>query len=134
MITLICTADIAPGKLTEAVTFAHTVAAAVDKIAGHELQIAMPVGAKPFTLGWIVTEPDMATYAANNAELMADTGYIKLIETGAGRPGDGRTSDDRESEGSCGDRDHGPQGLLLFVLVSGGAGGFRKVKTPSGNP
>jgi hypothetical protein len=83
MITLIRTADIAPGKLTEAVTFAHTVAVAVEKIAGHKLQIAMPVGGKPFTLGWIVTEPDMATYAANNAKLMADTGYINLIETGA---------------------------------------------------
>ena len=83
MIALIRTADIAPGKLTEAVTFAHTGAAAVEKIAGHKLQIALPVGGKPFTLGWIVTESDMATYAANNAKLMADPGYIKLIETGA---------------------------------------------------
>jgi hypothetical protein len=83
MITLIRTAEIAPGKFAEAVTFAHTVAAAVEKVVDHKLQIAMPIGGKPFALAWIATEPDMATFTANNAKLMADAGYIKLIESGA---------------------------------------------------
>jgi hypothetical protein len=34
-----------------------------------------------------------------------------------GRPGDGGTSDDRQSEGPCGDGNHVSQGLLLLIFA-----------------
>ena len=48
MITFVRTATIAPGKVAEALAFAHQIAKLVEKISGLKVGVSMPVGGNPF--------------------------------------------------------------------------------------
>src|SRR5580698_8077315 len=56
MITFVRTATIAPGKLVEAMGFAHQVGQHVEKITGLKVVVATPVGGNPFRIAWVTAQ------------------------------------------------------------------------------
>jgi hypothetical protein len=83
MITFVRTATIAPGKVVEALTFAHQIAKLVEKITGLKVGVSMPVGGNPFRIAWVAAQPDLAAVEANNNKLLSDPEYMKLTEGSA---------------------------------------------------
>jgi hypothetical protein len=81
MITFVRTATIAPGKIGEALGFAHEVAKLVEKITGLKVGVNMPVGGNPFRIAWVAAEPDLAAVEANNNKLLSNPEYMKLVES-----------------------------------------------------
>jgi hypothetical protein len=83
MITFVRTATIAPGKVVEALTFAHQIAKLAEKITGLKVGVSMPVGGNPFRIAWVAAQPDLAAVEANNNKLLSDPEYMKLSEGSA---------------------------------------------------
>jgi hypothetical protein len=83
MITFVRTAAIAPGKVAEAVGFAHQVAKHVEKITGLKIGVSMPIGGNPFRIAWVAAEPNLGSVETNNNKLMSDPEYMKLVESSA---------------------------------------------------
>jgi hypothetical protein len=83
MITFVRTATIAPGKVVEALTFAHQIAKLVEKITGLKVGVSMPVGGNPFRIAWVAAQPDLAAVEANNNKMLSDPEYMKLTEGSA---------------------------------------------------
>ena len=83
MITFVRTAAIAPGKVAEAIGFAHQIAKLVEKITGLKVGVSMPVAGNPFRIAWVAAEPDLASVEANTNKLLSDPEYMKLAESGA---------------------------------------------------
>jgi hypothetical protein len=83
MITFVRTATIAPGKVVEALTFAHQIAKLVEKITGLKVGVSMPVGGNPFRIAWVAAQPDLAAVEANNNKLLSDPEYMKLTKGSA---------------------------------------------------
>jgi hypothetical protein len=83
MITFVRTATIAPGKVGEALAFAHQIAKLVDKITGLKVGVSMPVSGNPFRIAWVAAEPDLAAVEANTNKLLSNPEYMKMSEGGA---------------------------------------------------
>ena len=83
MITFVRTATIAPGKVAEALAFAHQIAQLVDKITGLKVGVSMPVSGNPFRIAWVAAEPDLASVEANTNKLLSNPEYMKMSEGGA---------------------------------------------------
>jgi len=83
MITFVRTATIAPGKVADALTFAHQIAKLVEKITGLKVGVSMPIGGNPFRIAWVAAQPDLAAVEANNNKLLSDPEYMKLSEGSA---------------------------------------------------
>jgi hypothetical protein len=83
MITFVRTATIAPGKLGEAMGFAHEIAQLVEKITGLRVGVSMPVSGNPFRIAWVAAETDLAAVELNTNKLLSDPNYMKLVESGA---------------------------------------------------
>jgi ABC-type sugar transport system substrate-binding protein len=83
MITFVRTATIAPGKVAEALAFAHQVAKLVEKITDLKVGVSMPVSGNPFRIAWVAAEPDLASVEANTNKLMGDAQYMQLVESSA---------------------------------------------------
>jgi hypothetical protein len=81
MITFVRTASIAPGKVGDAIAFAHKVAKLVEKITGLKIGVSIPVGGNPFRIAWVTTEPDLASVEANMSKLLSNAEYMSFIET-----------------------------------------------------
>ena len=80
MITFVRTATIAPGKVGEALAFAHQIAKLVDKITGLKVGVSMPVSGNPFRIAWVAAEPDLASLEANTNKLLSNPEYMKMSE------------------------------------------------------
>jgi hypothetical protein len=83
MIMFVRTSKIAPGKVVEALAFAHQIAKLVEKITGLKVGVSMPVGGNPFRIAWVAAEPDLASVEANNNKLLSNHEYMKLVEGSA---------------------------------------------------
>lgn len=83
MITFVRTATIAPGKVAEALAFAHQIAKLVEKISGLKVGVSMPVSGNPFRIAWVAAEPDLASVEANMNKLLSNPEYMKLSESGS---------------------------------------------------
>jgi hypothetical protein len=83
MITYVRTASIAPGKVVEAMAFAHEIAKMVEKITGVKVGVNVPIGGNPFRIAWVAAEPDLASVEATWAKLMASADYMKMAEGSA---------------------------------------------------
>jgi len=83
MITFVRTVNVAPGKMGEALAFAHQIAKLVEKIIGDKLGVSIPVGGNPFRIAWVAVEPDLATLEANTNKLLSNPEYMKLSEGAA---------------------------------------------------
>jgi hypothetical protein len=83
MITYVRSANIAPGKTAEALTFAHEIANFVEKITGVKVGVSMPIGGNPFRIAWVAAEPDLASVEATWGKLMANADYMRMSEGSA---------------------------------------------------
>ena len=84
MITFIRTSSIAPGKVVEALTFAHQIAALVEKITGVKIGVTMPIGSgNPFRIAWVAMEADLGAFEATTAKVTSNSEYMKLVESSA---------------------------------------------------
>jgi len=83
MITFVRTATIAPGKVAEALAFAHQIANLVEKITGLKVGVSMPIAGNPFRIAWVAAQPDLASFEADTNKLLSDPEYMKLSEGSA---------------------------------------------------
>jgi hypothetical protein len=84
MITFVRTASIAPGKVVEALTFAHQVAALTEKITGVKIGVTMLVGGgNPFRIAWVGMEVDLGAFEATMVKMTSNSEYMKLVESSA---------------------------------------------------
>lgn len=77
------TADIASGRLTEAVTFAKEVAGYVEQATGVPVGVALPVGGNPNRVAWTATYEDLGGLEQMFQKLMTDPKYVDLLATNA---------------------------------------------------
>jgi hypothetical protein len=79
MITVTRTATIAPGKLGDAMTFAHQVAKLIKDRHGTALEVLMPIGGNPSRVAWHARYDSVAQWEALNGKLLSDKEYMDLI-------------------------------------------------------
>jgi hypothetical protein len=72
-------AEIAPGKLGEALAFAHKVAQHMHDVHGSTLLLLVPVGGNPSRIAWHSTYEDLAHYELLTNKLHADSAYQNLV-------------------------------------------------------
>jgi hypothetical protein len=83
MITWYRTADVALGRFSKALAFAHEVAAYVKKKTGVELGVGVPIGGNPNRIGWSAQYENLAALEATMAKLMSDPKYLEMVAKGA---------------------------------------------------
>lgn len=83
MITFVRTASIAPGKIAEAMAFAHTVAKLIKEKFGADLRISVPIGGNPNRIAFVATYPSLSEFEAVMVKLVADADYMKMLATNA---------------------------------------------------
>ena len=79
MITIIRSAAIAPGKIGDAVAFAHNIAKFLQEKYSVKLTIVMPIGGNPNRIAWLATYASMADWEELVAKMMADPEYGAMI-------------------------------------------------------
>ena len=79
MIRFTRTACIAPGKLADALAFAGKIAQHIKSTTGVPVEVMMPVGGNPMRIVWTGTYDNLAAMEAQQAKLMADKAYLKLL-------------------------------------------------------
>jgi hypothetical protein len=83
MITLVRTASIAPGKLPEAMAFAHKVADLVKNKTGGTISISMPIGGNPNRIAWVSVFANLAELEEGTTKLLGDRDYLSLLAAAA---------------------------------------------------
>ena len=79
MITMIRSAAIAPGKVGDAITFAHKIAKHILDTYGVKLTLSMPIGGNPNRIAWIATYAGVAEWDAFGSKLMSDPDYMAAV-------------------------------------------------------
>jgi hypothetical protein len=83
MIRFVRTANIAPGKLGDALAFAKQVAEFVGKNFGVHLEIMMPVGGNPNRVAWRAEYASLAAMEEMQMKMLADPKYLEMVSKGA---------------------------------------------------
>jgi hypothetical protein len=76
-------ASIAPGKLGEAMAFAHEAAAFVKSKTGVEVQLSTPIGGNPNRICFYAEYADLAAFEQGLTKLGGDRDYQALFAKGA---------------------------------------------------
>jgi ketopantoate hydroxymethyltransferase len=84
MIIFARSADIAPGKVGEAMAFAKEIAKLFEKLTGAELTVMTPIGGNPNQIFWRTTYKDLAGLEAAQTAAIADATYMAKIAGAAG--------------------------------------------------
>ncbi len=84
MITFVRTASIAPGKVGEAIGFAHQSAEFLKAKYGVETGVSMPIGGNPFRIAWVSMHASLAAFEERSSKMMSDPEYLALVATAAG--------------------------------------------------
>ena len=83
MITFVRTATMTPGKMHEAMTFAHQVAQLSEKITGIKVGVSVPIAGNPFRVAWTSAIPDLGAVKSARNKLRSDKEYAELVESAA---------------------------------------------------
>ena len=83
MITFVRTASIAPGKVVDAVRFAHTVAELLKSKFGAQMGVSMPIGGNPNRIAWVSTFASLAELEEGFQKFASDPEYLNLVASGA---------------------------------------------------
>ncbi len=83
MITFYRRADIAPGKVPDALAFAREISAYVEKSTGQVLHVGVPIGGNPNRVGWSTSYESLAAMEAQQTKMLADKKYWVMIAKGA---------------------------------------------------
>jgi hypothetical protein len=84
MITFIRSAVVAPGKVNEALAFAHQVAKLITEKHGVAIELNVPVGGNPSRIAWLAHYENLAQYETVSAKLLTDKDYLGAIATTGG--------------------------------------------------
>ena len=76
---MIRSASIAPGKVGDAIAFAHTMAKHIHDKYGVKLTVSMPVGGNPNRIAWFATYPSLAEWEALSGKLMTDSDHATAV-------------------------------------------------------
>jgi hypothetical protein len=79
VISITRTASIAPGKLVNAVRFAHDVAKLVKDKHAVSIEVLMPVGGNPGRIAWYWRVDGLAQWELLTGKLMADKKYQDMV-------------------------------------------------------
>ena len=83
MIVLQRQANIASGKMVEAMQWAHKITGIFKEVTGTELEVMVPVGGNPFQLVWRGQYDSMADLEAAMAKTLSSEKYIAEITSAA---------------------------------------------------
>ncbi len=89
MITISRTATIAPGKMGEAMAFAHQVSKLIKEKHGVTLEVLMPIGGNPSRIAWQSRYDSVAQWENLTGRLLADKDYMEMVgkQSGTFLPG-----------------------------------------------
>ncbi len=76
-------ASIAPGKTTNAIAFAHQIAAYMKEAYKVELEISLPIGGNPQRIAWSSRYKDLAAFDAVGSKLLTDKHYWEVVGKGS---------------------------------------------------
>ena len=76
-------ANIASGKMMEAMQWAHKITGLFKEITGTELEVMVPVGGNPFQVVWRAHYDSMADLEAAMAKTVSNEKYIMEITSAA---------------------------------------------------
>ncbi|HKM64693.1 MAG TPA: hypothetical protein VJY39_19610 [Acidisphaera sp.] len=79
MITVLRTRTIAPGKVTDAVAWAHEMAAYFEKKFGCPNRVSMPVGGHPHRIRWTVEVAGFAELGEMLKKMQGDAHYAQMV-------------------------------------------------------
>ena len=79
MITITRTASIAPGKMVDAMAFAHQVTRHIKEKHGVALQVLMPIGGNPSRIAWQSSHDSVAQWETLIGKLLGDKDYMDLV-------------------------------------------------------
>ncbi len=80
MITLVRTATAANGKFPEVMAFALKVRDYLTEKHGYEMTVHRQIGGDPFRLVWASRFESLAALEATQPKIMADEGYMSLLQ------------------------------------------------------
>ncbi len=83
MITFVRTASIAPGKVGEAIGFAHQSAEFLKAKHGVEIGVSMPIGGNPFRIAWVSMHASLAAFEERLDKISSDPEYLALVASAA---------------------------------------------------
>ena len=83
MITFYRSADIAPGKVPNALAFAHEIARHIEKTTGQVLHVGVPIGGNPNRVGWSTSYESLAALETQQTKMLADKKYWEMVAKGA---------------------------------------------------
>ena len=75
-------ASIAAGKTTNAIAFAHQIAAYMKEAYGLELEVLLPIGGNPQRIAWSTRYNDLAAFDAVSSKLLTDKHYWEIVGKG----------------------------------------------------
>jgi len=79
MITIIRSASIAPGKIGDAIAFAHKITKYLQDTHDMKLDILMPIGGNPNRIAWLGHYENLAQWEGLLSKLMTDTDYVTAV-------------------------------------------------------
>lgn len=83
MIVMHRRADVAAGKMGDALAWAKEAAATFEKVTGHVVEVMVPVGARPYQIVWRSQYEDMAALEAAMDSTAQDADYLAKIQSGS---------------------------------------------------
>ena len=83
MIAFVRTSSVATGKFGAAMAFAKEISAYIKSHFGTELTVLTPIGGNPWRIAWSVRYQDLAALQATTNKMMADKGFLELINKNA---------------------------------------------------
>lgn len=87
-------ANVANGKMVDALGFAKQIAAYVTQVTSKEVQVAVPFGGNPNRVGWAAKFSDLGEFERLMGGLMADGTYQRHVAEGAANFIPGTVEDD----------------------------------------
>jgi len=84
MISFVRTVSVAPGKMGEALKFAHDIVDYFKKNFETELSVAMPIGGNPNRIAWITRYDGLAELESMMGKMMADADYNAMVAKNSG--------------------------------------------------
>lgn len=79
MISFMRTASIAPGKITDAISFAHAISKYIADQYGVTFRVFLPIGGNPNRIAWQMQFAALADWDALVVKLLSDAEYAKII-------------------------------------------------------
>ncbi len=79
MIAFYRTVCVAPGRTTDAMTFAKEIAGYIKNTFGLDVEVMLPIGGNPMRVGWASRYQDLGALDAMSAKMLGDKKYLEKV-------------------------------------------------------